>query len=265
MSVFLCCSSSEMSICLCCSSSGISIFLSVYFTSIKTFRKLCVDPDHQADRHAILLEAGEEVPLLLHLEGHLSSKTHHEERDMFRTSGNFVGARIWNGALSAAFHSQIDATGFDCLASGLFTATSIYHSVSLRALMERWIDTTHTFHLPVGELTTAPLDFLLITGMTFGGSPVPFDGGLGFYDQRDAYIFEMLGFVPEMKGRSLRQPKLYNRYKESFPRTSNEVDLIARAFFCYLLGSTLFCRSGATLPLYVMPTLEDLDAVSSYD
>ena len=53
------------------------------------------------------------------------------------------------------------------------------------------------------------------------------DSGLGFHPQRDAYIFEMLGFVPEMKGRSIRHPELYDRYKESFPQTSDEVDLIA--------------------------------------
>ncbi|XP_050217691.1 protein MAIN-LIKE 1-like [Mercurialis annua] len=131
--------------------------------------------------------------------------------------------------------------------------------------MERWMDTTHTFHLLVGELTVTPLDFSLITGISFGGASVPFDGGLGFYPQRDAYIFEMLGFIPEMKGLSIRHPELYDRYKESFPLTSDEVDLIARSFICYLLGSTLFCSSGATLPLCVLPALEDLDVVSSYD
>ena len=46
---------------------------------------------------------------------------------------------------------------------------------SLFALIERWIDTTHTFHTRVGELIISPMSFSTITRIAFGGTLVPFD------------------------------------------------------------------------------------------
>ena len=40
------------------------------------------------------------------------------------------------------------------------------------ALIERSMDTTHTFHLPFGEMTITPFDFAAITGLSFSGSPL---------------------------------------------------------------------------------------------
>ena len=37
------------------------------------------------------------------------------------------------------------------------------------ALIKRWWDTTNTFHMPFGEITITPLDFSLLTGISFGG------------------------------------------------------------------------------------------------
>ncbi|KAI8542629.1 hypothetical protein RHMOL_Rhmol08G0152400 [Rhododendron molle] len=41
--------------------------------------------------------------------------------------------------------------------------------VVLVALVERWRDTTNTFHLPPGEMTVTPADFAAITGLMVGG------------------------------------------------------------------------------------------------
>ncbi|KDP45538.1 hypothetical protein JCGZ_18775 [Jatropha curcas] len=40
---------------------------------------------------------------------------------------------------------------------------------SILALMERWMDSTHTFHLPLDEMTITPIDFDVITELPFGG------------------------------------------------------------------------------------------------
>ncbi|KDP24762.1 hypothetical protein JCGZ_25422 [Jatropha curcas] len=45
-------------------------------------------------------------------------------------------------------------------------------SSSILALMERWMDTTHTFHLSFSEMTITPIDFTAIMGLLFGGSMV---------------------------------------------------------------------------------------------
>ena len=44
------------------------------------------------------------------------------------------------------------------------------------ALIEYWMDTTHTFHLSFGEMTVTPLDFAAITNLSFSEEPVPFSG-----------------------------------------------------------------------------------------
>ncbi|KAF9624295.1 hypothetical protein IFM89_009203 [Coptis chinensis] len=36
------------------------------------------------------------------------------------------------------------------------------------ALVERWWDTTHSFHFPCGEATITPLDFSMLTGLSIG-------------------------------------------------------------------------------------------------
>ncbi|KAF5180551.1 hypothetical protein FRX31_029862 [Thalictrum thalictroides] len=46
----------------------------------------------------------------------------------------------------------------------------------LFALLQRWWPTTHTFHLPVGEVGITPLDFTMLSGLTVGqGEIVPYN------------------------------------------------------------------------------------------
>jgi hypothetical protein len=46
------------------------------------------------------------------------------------------------------------------------------------ALIERWWDTTHTFHFPQGEIGITPLDVTMLTGMSVGrGRAVTFGDG----------------------------------------------------------------------------------------
>ncbi|KAF6170662.1 hypothetical protein GIB67_015614 [Kingdonia uniflora] len=46
----------------------------------------------------------------------------------------------------------------------------------IHALVERWWPSTHTFHFPCGELGFTPLDFIVLTGISFGrGRELPYD------------------------------------------------------------------------------------------
>ncbi|KAF6161845.1 hypothetical protein GIB67_001143 [Kingdonia uniflora] len=48
----------------------------------------------------------------------------------------------------------------------------------IHALVERWWPSTHTFHFPCGELGFTPLDFVMLTGISFGrGRELPYDEG----------------------------------------------------------------------------------------
>ncbi|KAF6149580.1 hypothetical protein GIB67_011189, partial [Kingdonia uniflora] len=49
-------------------------------------------------------------------------------------------------------------------------------------MIERWWPTTHTFHLPCGELGIIPRDFIVLTGIGIGtGKPMEFDESFTYY------------------------------------------------------------------------------------
>ena len=65
------------------------------------------------------------------------------------------------------------------------------------------MDTTHTFHTRMGKLTIFFMSFSAITGIAFGGTPVPFDVSYYniFEDARTYYVRDLLGFIPTWKNR----------------------------------------------------------------
>ena len=69
---------------------------------------------------------------------------------------------------------MIAGKGFNCIISTLIYSSYASSQAAMCTLVERWIDTTHTFHLSFGEMTITPLDFAAITGLNFSREPVPF-------------------------------------------------------------------------------------------
>ena len=63
------------------------------------------------------------------------------------------------------------------------------------------MDTTHTFHTRVDELTISPMSFSAITGIAFGGTSVPFDIGYCYLSEgaRGQYVRDLLEFLPTWK------------------------------------------------------------------
>lgn len=45
----------------------------------------------------------------------------------------------------------------------------------LMALAERWTPITHTFHLPMEEIGLTPTDFYMMTRLSMGGDPPPYE------------------------------------------------------------------------------------------
>ncbi|KAI8542747.1 hypothetical protein RHMOL_Rhmol08G0163500 [Rhododendron molle] len=75
---------------------------------------------------------------------------------------------------------------------GVLTRASNDHQV-VRALSERWWDTTNSFHFSFSEMTMTPLDFSMIIGLRVGGDPfltTPRRGGALIFKLR-----QMLGHV----------------------------------------------------------------------
>jgi len=48
-----------------------------------------------------------------------------------------------------------------------------------QCLIERWWDTTHTFHIAEWEMTVTPYDFHCMTSLSFKGAIINLDGVLG--------------------------------------------------------------------------------------
>ena len=108
---------------------------------------------------------------------------------------------MWYGELTDDVKGRIQDTGFEDFILTLPDTQRQTDYQPLHALMERWSDTTHTFHLPYDEFTLDPVSFAAITGVAYAGDSVPFDTGLHrMTADRVAYIERLLGMVPDMKG-----------------------------------------------------------------
>ena len=114
----------------------------------------------------------------------------HLVRELFHDLSSDVVQLIW-------------ASGFRRFITALPTERGRSDHYSLFAIIERWMDTTHTFHTRVGELTISPMSFSVITGFTFGCTPVPFEVGCCRLSEgaQGQYVRDLLGFLPSWKNR----------------------------------------------------------------
>ncbi|KAL7228205.1 hypothetical protein ACSBR2_007005 [Camellia fascicularis] len=85
-----------------------------------------------------------------------------------------VMTRDWYHELPLEVRDLVDKADFSLFCTGL-----LRHMASqalLRALVERWWDTTNSFHFSsTGEMTITPYDFSMITGLGVRGDLIPFD------------------------------------------------------------------------------------------
>ncbi|GMP69099.1 hypothetical protein CsSME_00028491 [Camellia sinensis var. sinensis] len=89
----------------------------------------------------------------------------------FRGYGNII-ARDWHMELPDVVCHIVDEAGFGAFCMGLSHLTT--SRPLLGPLVERWWDTTDSFHLSTaGEMTMTPFDFSMLTGIGVGGDPIP--------------------------------------------------------------------------------------------
>ena len=65
----------------------------------------------------------------------------------------------------------------------------------LQVLLERWWDTTNTFHMAWGEITITPFEFAMITGLPFSDRNVIFDHGMKWHSDG---VRELLAHVVDL-------------------------------------------------------------------
>ncbi|KAF6164185.1 hypothetical protein GIB67_010155 [Kingdonia uniflora] len=72
----------------------------------------------------------------------------------------------------------------------------------IHALVERWWPSTHTFHFPCGDLGFTPLDFVMLTGISFGrGRKLP-------YDERYSKLEEAKKMFPGITSSDMRYDRM---------------------------------------------------------
>ena len=130
------------------------------------------------------------------------------------------------------------------------------------------MDTTHTFHTRVGELTISPMSFSAITGIAFRGTPVHFDVSYYYLSEgaRGQYVRNLLGFLPTWKNRkNVVLSSLVESFRHLPTTTPRQIVQKARCFLLILLGTTLFCETGHEVSIALLGPLRDLDRITTFD
>ncbi|KAL6346186.1 hypothetical protein AAG906_027930 [Vitis piasezkii] len=128
----------------------------------------------------------------------------------------------------------------------------------ITALVERWRQETHTFHLAVGESTVTLQDVAVLLGLRIHGDPVT-----GTCDVHwDDLCEELLGLRPNvesLEGSSLKVTWLRENFLQP-PEGADDatVKRYARAYILALVGGALFAdKSGSSVQVAFLPLLRD--------
>ena len=127
------------------------------------------------------------------------------------------------------------------------------------ALVERWRQETHTFHLPLGEATITLMDVAVLTRLPIEGHAVCTHGR-----QLDSWrdiVERVLGVRPPAdvaKGSTLRISWLAHNFAH-LPDIADEatIERYAKAYLLYLIGAVLFADKSGNLVQLLYLTLLD--------
>ena len=123
------------------------------------------------------------------------------------------------------------------------------------------MDTTHTFHLPFGEMTISPGDFAYLTSIPCEGRLIEFDASLYQPTLQSAHIHRLLGFMPRVRAGTVPYGDLRRYWDGRNPTDSREVDQLVRCFLLYMFGCTLFADAACSVDLCLLPPLRDLNSI----
>ncbi|KAF5933073.1 hypothetical protein HYC85_029244 [Camellia sinensis] len=160
---------------------------------------------------------------------HLSFGASEGDSHTIRGYGNVI-AQDWYLELPDAVRHIVDEADFDIFCRGLSRLTTC--RPLLAVLVERWWDTTNSFHFSAaGDMTMTPYDFSMLTGIGVRGDPIPFGTDMGEWDAAQLYL---LGTQPPL----------------------------ARAGF---VRTTLFADRANIVPLCLLSALVDVRRIRRYD
>ncbi|GMP26726.1 hypothetical protein CsSME_00003045 [Camellia sinensis var. sinensis] len=166
-------------------------------------------------RHFTSFDERAPVDLLLREpEQHLSHEAREGSSRSVRGYGS-TAARDWYAELPEGVRDLVDLAGRTLMA----------------ALVERWWDTTNSFHFSAtGDMTMTPFDFAVLTGLDVGGWSIPYDEDMGEWEAAWMYL---LGAHPPVDrvSRRVRYTWFSSHFRraEMVPETPEETEQYARA------------------------------------
>ena len=187
------------------------------------------------------------------------------DASVLRASGNPASVRKWFAKLPPACRARIEDTRFHSFINAISGRSTKHDKAGLRALVERWMDTTHTFHLPFGEMTISPGDFAYLTSIPYDRRLIEFDASLYQPTLQSEYIHHLLGFLPRVRAGTIPYGDLRCHWDGRNPTDSQEVDQLVRSFLLYIFGCTLFADAASSMDLCLLPPLRDLNSVWQWD
>ncbi|GMP77685.1 hypothetical protein CsSME_00033868 [Camellia sinensis var. sinensis] len=94
-----------------------------------------------------------------------------------------IAARDWYGELSEAVRNWVDLAGFETFCTGISRYPA--SRTLMGALVERWWDTTNSFHFSAaGDMTMTPFDFAVLMGLDFRGTELETSEEIAQYARR---------------------------------------------------------------------------------
>ncbi|KAI7982454.1 Protein MAIN-LIKE 2, partial [Camellia lanceoleosa] len=126
--------------------------------------------------------------LLREPEAHLSHGASEVDSRFTRRYGSTT-TKEWDMDLPDGVWQVIDEAGFGLFCMGLSHLEA--SRTLLGALVERWWDTTNSFHFStIGDMTMTTYDFSMLTGLEVRGRPIPYDSDLGEWEAAWTYLLE---------------------------------------------------------------------------
>ncbi|KAJ9691645.1 hypothetical protein PVL29_013747 [Vitis rotundifolia] len=140
----------------------------------------------------------------------------------------------------------------------------------ITSLVKRWRHKTHTFHLPVGEMTITLQDIAIILGLRIHGFPITGTCDIDW----SLLCYELLGVTPptsKINKLAISTRWLCHQFSHP-PIDLDDATLIgsalftdgyARAFILRLIGSILFTdKKGTHIHMCYLPLLRNLTQTS---
>ncbi|CAI9088580.1 OLC1v1022948C1 [Oldenlandia corymbosa var. corymbosa] len=168
------------------------------------------------------------------------------------------------GALDPRVQKLMIKAGF----YGVYKAGHIQLDHALiTALVERWRQETHTFHLPIGEATVTLQDVSVMWGLPIDGEPVTGHDITRTTEEWQEMCEELLGFRPPLSAFDSGRLKLkciedhFDLEPLQPDAPDHVVEFFARAHILQLLGGLLLPdASNNKVKLMFLPLLWDFDA-----